>query len=58
MAKKSRDKPGDEPLIPLSEFEDTVRKVLLNTKEDSDKQLQESQAANVRRRKARQPRKE
>ena len=52
MAKKRERKSDDETLAPLSELEQAMRKILSNTKEDSDKQLKEFQAANVRRRKA------
>lgn len=58
MARKRERKSDDEALAPLSELEQAMRKVLSNTKEDSDRQLKEFQAANVRRRETRQERKE
>ena len=49
------DEPGTQDnnseLIPISELEKAISKVLSNTKEQSDKQLQKLQADNVKRRK-------
>ncbi len=46
----------DVPLIPMGDFKKAVRKVLSNTKAESDKQLAEFQASNLRKREAKKPR--
>jgi hypothetical protein len=47
MKSKSADK---IPLIPKSEFQDSVRKILSNSKQKSDKDLAKFQASNAAKR--------
>jgi len=42
----NRKKAEDIQLVPLSEFEDTVRKVLSNSKKDINKQMARIKASN------------
>lgn len=46
----SKDQDGDRPLGPIEEFEEAVRRVLAVSKEESDKDIKELQAANTRKR--------
>jgi len=52
-AKSKRQSADDIPLVPLSGLKDAVRKVLSSDKLESDKQMAEFQAANVRKRQER-----
>jgi hypothetical protein len=43
---------NDVPLIPFDEFKNSVKKILSNTKAESDRQLAEFQASNLKKREA------
>ena len=51
-AKVKHQKADDIHLIPIDEFKSAVKKVMSNTKLESDKQLAEFQASNLRKREA------
>lgn len=56
MAKKSVAKKAKEvELIPESQFEDALKKVLAISKEESDEQMADFQASNKARRESRKP---
>jgi hypothetical protein len=44
------------PLVPIDDFEKAVKKVLSNTKLDSDKQLAEFQGSNLKKRESKKSR--
>jgi len=44
---------NDVALVPFVRFKDVVKKVLSKSKTDSDKQIEEMQAANAKKREAR-----
>jgi len=46
----SNSRPEDIPLIPLSDFTEKLKQVLSVSKEESDRQLTEFQASNVKQR--------
>lgn len=52
MIGKKRQLADDIPLIPIEHFKGVVKKVLSNTKQESDKQLAAFQANNLRKRQA------
>jgi hypothetical protein len=43
---------NDVPLVPINDFKQAVKKVLSNTKAESDKQLAELQISNLKKRQA------
>ena len=52
MSGKKHQSADDVPLIPIGDFQKAVKKVLSNSKAESDKQLAEFQASNLRKREA------
>jgi hypothetical protein len=50
MSGKKHQSADDVPLIPLNDFKRAVKKVLSNSKVESDKQLAAFQASNLRKR--------
>ena len=52
MSGKKHQSADDVPLIPFGDFKRAVKKVLSNSKVDSDKQLAEFQASNLKKREA------
>ncbi len=51
MGTRPRKQPADSiPLVPPNEFREALKKVLSNTKRQSDKQLARLQTANLRKR--------
>jgi hypothetical protein len=52
MNGKKHQSADDVPLVPMDDFKRAVQKVLSNTKTESDKQLAEFQASNLRKREA------
>lgn len=55
MSNKKRRRAKTIELVPQSDFEDAVRKVLSHSKQESDRQLAEFQASNKARREAKRP---
>ena len=55
MSGKRKQAASDVPLASMSDFQKAVRKVLSNTKQESDKQLAEFQAGNLKKREAKKP---
>lgn len=53
MSGKKHQSADDVPLIPLGDFKNVVKKVLSVSKPESDRQLAELQASNLRKREAR-----
>jgi hypothetical protein len=53
MSGKQHQSADDVPLIPLGDFKNVVKKVLSVSKPESDRQLAELQASNLRKREAR-----
>jgi hypothetical protein len=52
MSGRKHIKVEDVPLIPLSEFKLAAKKILSNTKAESDRDLAEFQASNLKKREA------
>jgi hypothetical protein len=52
MSGKKHQSADEVPLIPFGDFKKAVKKVLSNSKAESDKQLTEFQASNLRKREA------
>jgi hypothetical protein len=52
MSGKKHLSADDVPLIPMDDFKKAVKKILSNTKAESDRQLAEFQASNLRKREA------
>jgi hypothetical protein len=52
MSEKKHQSADEIPLVPIGDFKKAVQKVLSNTKADSDKQLAEFQASNLKKREA------
>ena len=52
MSGKKHQSADDVPLIPMGDFKRAVQKVFSNTKRQSNKQLAEFQASNLRKREA------
>lgn len=53
MSDKSKHSKADEiPLVAIDDFKKAVKKVLSNSKAESDRQLAEFQASNLRKREA------
>jgi len=52
MSGRKHQAADDIPLVPFEDFKKSVRKILWNTKADSDRQLAEFQASNLRKRRA------
>jgi len=50
MSGRKHQAADDIPLVPFEEFKRSVKKILSNTKADSDRQLAEFQASNLRKR--------
>ncbi|MGD1084347.1 MAG: hypothetical protein ABSA47_06275 [Verrucomicrobiota bacterium] len=52
MSGKKHQAADEIPLIPFEDFKKSVKQILSNTKAESDRQLAEFQASNLRRREA------
>ena len=50
MGKSKKNLESDTPLVPLSELQQVVKRVLSQSKEESDAQLERLQASNAKRR--------
>jgi hypothetical protein len=53
MSGRKNQSADDVPLIPIDDFKKAVKKILSNTKAESDRDLAEFQASNLRKREAR-----
>ena len=56
MSGKKHQSADEIPLVPMGDFKKAVQKVFSNTKRQSDKQLAEFQASNLKKREAQKPR--
>jgi len=56
MSGKKHQSADDIPLVPVGDFKRAVQKVLSNTKAESDKELAEFQASNLKKREAKKQR--
>ena len=52
MEEKKYQSANDVPLVPFGEFKKSFKKLLSNTKKESDRQLAEFQASNLKKREA------
>lgn len=52
MSNKKHQSADDVPLVPVDDFKKAVKTVFSNTKKESDQQLAEFQASNLRKREA------
>jgi len=52
MSGRKHQAADDIPLVPFEDFKTSVKKILSNTKADSDRQLAEFQTSNLRKRQA------
>jgi hypothetical protein len=52
VSRKKHQSAKDVPLVPFDDFKKSVKKILSNTKAESDRQLAEFQASNLRSREA------